>query len=177
MTKALLITLIIILVLIIVFIILILVWPELFCSSCGEVTSNVSLSLESQNTELQVGDEVTANIMIDTDNKEISGVDIVITYDAQALELVGEIDSTDSVFSIWPMKLASQGSITFSALVMPGQSFTGLGKIASLKFKALKPGETEVYFVFEPDSTQDTNAAFNGQDLLDKVINAVYNIQ
>lgn len=177
MSKTILITLIIILVLIIAFVVLILVWPELFCSSCREITSNVSLSLEPQNADVQMGEEVTANIMIDTDTKDISGVDIVIQYDVQALELIGEIDSTDSVFSIWPMKLASEGSITFSALVMPGQSFSGIGKIASLKFKALKPGETNVYFVFEPNSTQDTNAAFNGQDLLDKVINAVYNIQ
>ena len=176
MTKTLLIILGIILVLIIAFIVLILVWPELF-SSCKEIPSNVNLSLEPDNADVQVNEEITADIMIDTDNKEISGVDIVIQYDVQVLELVGEIDSTDSVFSIWPMKLASQGSITFSALVMPGQSFSGLGKIASLKFKALKPGETDVYFVFEPGSTQDTNAAFEGQDLLDRVVNAVYNIQ
>jgi len=138
--------------------------------------SRVVLSIDTI-SKIETGQEFQAHIMINTNDKEISGVDILMEYDEQAIQVIHAIDATESVFPIWPMRTAENGKISMSALVVPGQTFSGQGKIATLWLKALKPGKTSISFVFEKDSTEDTNAAFNGKDLLDKVINAKFNIK
>lgn len=137
------------------------------------------LSLVSSQSACQKGEIVTVEIYLDSKGHLVDGVDVILNYPPQDLQLEYMdsvfLDESDSVFGIFPSPTVNQenGQIVFSALSVPGKSFQGKGKIASLKFEAEKAGETEIKFLFTPDSTVDSNVSSyeEPKDVLGKAVN------
>lgn len=136
--------------------------------------SKVTLSMAASQREIAQGDEFLVNVILDTSEFQADGVDVVLNYNPQYLEFK-KIDYSDSVFSTFPpySVIKGGGRISFSALSPAGQTFQGKGKVAAISFQALKQGESEIYFDFQPDSAFDSNVALHGKgkDILEKVDN------
>lgn len=70
-----------------------------------------------------------------------------------------------------------KAQIRFSALMQPLNDFEGKGEIASLYFKAIRPGMTEIKIISDQNSTTDSNVAFGGRDILNSTTNTTINIR
>lgn len=155
----------------------------------------VALSLTSDKNEYHIGDIAKISVLIDTLGRKTPGVDIILAYNPEFLEISGKIkskikgkekvkpedylDISSSRFDTFPyMSIDLDKSlISFSALMLPLQDFQGSGEIASLNFKTLKSGATQVKFIFERKSTTDSNVAFAGKDILTSVKDLEINIK
>ncbi|MEK7146759.1 MAG: cohesin domain-containing protein [Patescibacteria group bacterium] len=160
----------------------------------------VSLALITAKKEYSLNDLIEVSILLNTGKRKTAGVDIVLKYDPQFLELQSqnsnaaqvksvkkernvnpkEFLSTEfSSFDIFPyMKLDSlNGNFFFSALAKPLREVNGQGAVAVLNFKAVKQGETAIKLVFEKGSARDSNVAYLGKDVLAKVYDLQLKIQ
>ncbi len=121
------------------------------------------LILVSKENQYVVNDDVVIDIYLDSQENLVDGVDLVLKYDPQFLQLEERefFDTTGSIFNGFPDAKIDEaiGQIRISAITSPGNSFQGVGKIGSLYFKAKKNGQTTVSFVFEKGSTIDSNVS------------------
>ena len=133
------------------------------------------LSLDPSQKVVSAGEEFEVSLSLDTNGVKTSGVDVIISYNPDVLEVV-EV-RPGILFQKYPVNEAAEGKIGFSAAAVPPRAFSGQGTLAYLKFKALRPGTAFLQFAFEKGATSDSNvvkAGSFGQDVLDKVINAFY---
>lgn len=137
-----------------------------------------SLTLWPTEGKYQVGTFFSINLLLDNKNKKAAGIDIILYYNPTILEVV-EIrkGSVFENFVLIEIK-KEKGEIRVSALSPPGQGFIGQGEIATLDFKALQKGKTDLVFDFQKSSTAATNLAElgTGRNLLGEVINGSYEI-
>lgn len=151
----------------------------------------VSLSLQTEKKEYDLNETIKINILIDSSNKKTAGVDIVLTYDPEILELQSKnpvkektgakkqtsqnpqdfIDIEFSSFDIFPYIKTNtiNGKIYFSALAKPLKDISGKGIIGSLTFKPQTTGNTQINFEFQKGSNNDSNIAYLGKDILNQV--------
>lgn len=125
------------------------------------------MSLQTLAEDVVIGETITIDILMDTQNSNIVVASAYIIYDSEILELI-VIDSKDSVLSMSIMKEEKIGKIEI-VRGAPGDAdyddnddgYTGSdGVMASLEFKALKSpsagsgqaGQTEIEF-----NQQDSN--------------------
>ncbi len=119
-------------------------------------------------TKPTVGQDFDIAVYLDTTKDPkfvISGVDAIITYDPKYLE-ISAIALGSTLDTITQQNIdAAQGEITISLSNNTVQDqngnpvgFSGDGKVAILKAKALKTGKTSLKYVYEKAaSTSDTN--------------------
>ncbi|MBI2450947.1 MAG: hypothetical protein HYV52_01245 [Parcubacteria group bacterium] len=149
----------------------------------------VALSLITPKVEnYKIGDLVEVGILLENGQKKTTGVDIVLTYDPQIVELQGKnsqikqngktepknfLDVEFSSFDFFPYfnLNTKNGKIYFSALARPLREVVGKGVIATLTFKVIKTGETSINLVFEKGLSSDSNVAYAGRDILKQVRN------
>jgi len=133
-----------------------------------------SLSLTSSSNSYNIGDIFDVNVVLDTQGAAAQGVDIrYLNYDPSFLE-VQDADSGSSGVQILAGSLmvnttansVSGGKILFSQATSGSQTFSGSGTLATIKFKVLKVGSTQLNFDFTQGSSIDANIASNGQDIL-----------
>jgi|GEM_PF-2812973 len=149
----------------------------LFLFSIPVYANAASLSLSSASTNYEVGDIFNVNIILDAQGQPVQGVDIrYLNYDPSFLEVLDADSQTNGVQikagSLMPNTNAnsvSGGKILFSQSSSGSQSFNGSGVLATIKFKVLKSGSTQLSFDFIQNSSMDTNIASNGQDILTSV--------
>jgi hypothetical protein len=165
------------------------------------VTGNASLNLPSQRS-VEINQEFEIPVTINTDNQAIVGVDVIIQFDRQYLTLVNVtpypdnsnlkffLPQTNGLFNAQAVIIQanSDGKIQFGAVTfdwnsqVPLPAFSGIlpdnKPLASLKFKAIKSGNTNIAFEFSPDATTDSNLAkeTDAVDILAKVTNLSLNI-
>lgn len=160
-------------------------------------TAPVTLSLQTPKTEYNLNELIEVNILVDSGKRKTAGVDVVLTYNPQILELQSKNPVADkpskkektnikkqptqnpqdflnmefSSFDIFPYIKTDtvNGKIYLSALVKPLKDVSGKGIIGSLMFKAKTNGRTQINFDFQKGSTNDSNVAFLGKDILNKV--------
>ena len=110
----------------------------------------------------------------------------VLHYDPLVIQVVDDIPEQEgiqiqagSILSINAANIVDQsaGTIKFSQVATGGTNFSGRGILATIHFKAVKMGVSNLKFDFKPGSTTDTNVAYQGQDQLIQVENAVYSIE
>ncbi len=151
-----------------------------------EINDNVErkaiLSLSSQKKENKIGQIFSVEILLDTKDFEIDGVDVFLKYDPKMLEISGKEGSRIRVGNVFKNFMGSEinketGLIKFSALSEPKEKFQGQGKIATINFKSLKEGMTRISFIFERGLTTDSNVSRKGEDVLLDVINGEYTIK
>jgi len=141
------------------------------------------LSLTSNKKEYLVNEGIIIDIYLDSQGNLVDGVDAVLRYDPQFLQLQDKksfLDTYGSVFSSFPGIQIDEavGEIKISAITSPGRSFQGKGKVGSLFFIARKEGQTLVTFVLKRGSTTDSNVssyAYPG-DILSQAENLVLKI-
>lgn len=140
-----------------------------------------TLTLEAPQTEIKEGDTFPVNVFLDA-NLPTTGVDIALEYNPIYLELAPQgsgnaspalnyLDTTLSIMDIFPfaeLKTRSDNSVffRFSAVAKPLKEFKGRGVVATLSFKAVKRGETDISLLSEKGSGSDSNVAYLGKDIL-----------
>ncbi|MEK7493744.1 MAG: dockerin type I domain-containing protein [Patescibacteria group bacterium] len=143
-----------------------------------------TISVTPSSGAYQVGNIITAQIMVDTQGSAIEGVDVrYLNYNPSLLEVQDENTSIAGVQiapgTLMPNTVANTvdtalGRIAFSQVINGNATFTGSGVLATVRFRVLAPGSASVVFNFTPGNTADTNIASAGMDVLTSVINAVY---
>lgn len=147
------------------------------------MASTLSVSPSSQS--LKVGDTFTVNINLDTQGKMIDGVDIrYLNYNPNIIQIQDsgiEAGVQIAPGNLMPLTLVNKvdeslGRVTFSQVVAGGSKYTGSGVLATITFKAVAPGNTDLTFDYSPNSTTDSNIASGGLDVLSLVVNGNYSV-
>jgi hypothetical protein len=151
------------------------------------ITRAATLALSPAAQTVSVGNTFTVSILLDTTGQSIYGVDIYsLRYDPTALE-AQDANSTAAGVQIQAGTLMTDvqyntvnsvaGAIQFSqTAATTGGNYSGIGTLATVTFKALKSGPTNVTFDFTPGSTTDTNVAVLYTDVLTAVTNGSYTL-
>lgn len=124
-------------------------------------------------------DKFSVDLLLLNQEKILDGVDVVLNYDPQRLAVeenkveAGKLFDEVMINKVEPEK----GKIRFSTLTLSPKR--AQGKLATVHFKVLKPGETIVTFDFVPGATTDSNVAEDGsaQDVLTRVISGAYRLE
>ncbi len=141
---------------------------------------SASLSLSPSTGSYAVGDNFDVQIMLDTAGEDVSAVDAIINYDSSVLQVTDITPGT--IFSTYPEQSASSNTIEVSGLDGSTTSpFNGSnGVLATIGFRVLDEGDTDLTFDFTAGSTLDSNVveASSGQsnDILNSVSNASYSL-
>jgi hypothetical protein len=133
-----------------------------------DILRNAKLSLETDSTKVvyQIGDEVKFNLILDTIDHNIVGVDAIINYSNDLVEVTSI--ETSSAFESYPVSKAENGKVMISGLKEIGKSNKGIFKVATITMKMLNKGEAKLDFDFKPLNTTDSNVVElnTGEDLL-----------
>lgn len=143
--------------------------------------SIASLTIDPQNVETTVGQQFTININVDTLNHSINGVDTVISFDPEILTVIGEVKNGDLFNSLLIKDVKNNVgkiNITASKLSPTAQNISGKGTLATVNFKALKFGETQIKIIFDPNRTDTSNIVESktSKNILTTVSNATIKI-
>ncbi len=152
---------------------------DLFSNVAEIEKSDVTLSLITNSSKIKLGQIFDVEVRLDTNNVKIDGVDLyALRYDPGVLAVV-DADQSQSGVQISPAGLLpivaynkvdeKSGSIRFAQVTGGGSTFSGRGRLATIKFQTLKKGNTSLSFDFEPGDTTDTNVAAYGKDKLTSV--------
>lgn len=143
-----------------------------------------TLSLSPSSVGYAAGDFFDVNVVLDTQNTSIDGVDVrYLNYNPSLLEVQDSNSSVTGVQitagSLMPMSNINNvdsavGKIQFSQSSIGGSSYNGTGNLATIRFKALSVGTASVNFDYTSGNTTDTNIASNGVDVLSAVTNGSY---
>lgn len=128
------------------------------------------LSFDPETISTSVGQEISVDVVLDTDGKQILATDAKIQYDSSVLQVV---DVTDGDFlSVGKKSFEEAGQIYIAGLVESAGEFkTGSGVVATVKFKALKNGTATVSYLCTPGETaNDSNIANNDIDATDVIV-------
>lgn len=145
------------------------------------------LYLSPASGNFQTGDVISVQIMLDTQTKNIDGVDVVLNYNKSYFDIEDD-NPVEAGIQIAAGSLlsstqrnetnASIGKIYFSQTTLGSNTFFGAGILATIRFKAKSSASnTPVSFDFSLGKTSDSNVSFGGVDLLSSIGNAVFNIQ
>lgn len=156
----------------------------LFFAVIPTIASAASLSVSPNSKTITVGDTFDISIHLDTEGGFVDGVDIVyLNFNPTILQV------QDSNLSMTGIQIATGtlllntladdvdntlGKISLSQIYLGGGSFKGSGILATITFKALKVGTSNLTFDYEKDNTKDCNTAFGGVDILSSVSNGTY---
>src|SRR3989344_1913375 len=145
---------------------------------------SATLSLSSASGSYSTGDIFSVNILLNTGDIAIQGVDVAyLNYNPALLEAQDDDNSTIGIQitagSLMPSTLTNvadntAGKITFSQVTDSGTNYTGSGTLATIRFKALSAGTANATFDFTAGSTIDANIASAGEDILGSVTNGSY---
>lgn len=143
--------------------------------------SGVTFSLNPSFGKIKIGQVFPVTIVINANNKTISGADAVLFYESDKLTPENEI-SIGTIFPEYPLikinaekeKISITGTMTNSGQ----QPFSGQGVFATIRFKAISEGSAKVKFDFTKGVTSDSNIVdkTTGKDLLERVINGSYTL-
>lgn len=135
------------------------------------VGGSAILSLVSQEGEVKTGDIISAALRVSTFGKTIKDVVAVIKYDPKIVEIPEEgFFTKGDGYSVNPLVTNSSlnGTIRISGQSgSPTTGFTGVGTLGILKFKAKKPGTTQIS-IGEGSQILDY---FEGKNILGKTYN------
>lgn len=102
-----------------------------------------SLTLSPDSLAKKVGEEFSLSILLDTESDSVSGVQLVLNYDPSILE-----GKSISIGAILPTQIESKigdGKVSLGAGKLGG-GFQGKDNLATLSFRGLKKGRSEITF-------------------------------
>lgn len=111
------------------------------------------IKLVADKSNVEMGEIFIVEIQMDTQGTNTNVADVVIIFDTESLELV-EIDESESDFTMAAIKDTQtpgqvqivRGTPSDGNYLDSDDGFTGVGRVASLEFKALENGETTISF-------------------------------
>lgn len=110
-----------------------------------------SLSFDPSETSVKVGQAVKLNVNMYTDNASVASVDVMINYDKGFFEPVLDATVNGSTFQKVDTKIIKPGTIYLYGIQEDKESTQPVqGHIASVTFKALKEGTTQITFGCDP---------------------------
>lgn len=141
-----------------------------------------TLLLLSAQPEYKVDDTIPVLVRVDSGGHSLDGVDAVIHYDTTHLSATTSAVVRGTIFSEYPVLTVDQqnGVIRISGITGVGAtSFSGIGELATVNFKALTAGKAVASLEYVKGSTTDSNMIDAGtpQDILGKVVNWEVNIK
>lgn len=151
------------------------------------VTERVALFLDPPLGEFERGSTLEINVILDSKENLVTGVDAILRYDPVSLEVI-DANPTAEGTQVAPGKIFSEylgnkvdpskGRITISGLAKIDQPFSGRGILAKVTFLTKATGTTKVFFEFQPAATNDSNVAGAfAKDILDKAVGGEYSIK
>ena len=162
-------------------------YAKMFMNPVHASPTGVSLSLTPNTTSVAPNGTFTVNVILNTSGQSSAGVDLnKLRFNPAILQVVDSNTSLPGVQiapgTIMPTNVANtvdntQGTITFSQLTNPGTTYTGTGTLATITFRAIASGSSNVTFDFTSGSGIDTNVAGNGVDILQSVGNGSYSVK
>ncbi len=133
------------------------------------------MSLAVSQLSFTVDEVVPVSVTVDTGSNSISGVDLIIQYDPEILEVSNEDIAVGDVMDEYPLRSvdAEQGLVSISGISSLGNSFLGKGELATINFKAKSAGQTSLLINFEKDTTVASNLveANSSRNILGEVDN------
>jgi len=137
-------------------------------------TPKVFLEMKVSSDKISNSKVLPVSLYLDSQGRKIDGVGIDILYDPKFLDIdaskvVAENSELPKV--IFPVRKMPKGELKFSLISSVNGYFQGKGKIATLKFKVLREGTTDLNFKFKPGATDDCNVVLykKGVDVLGEV--------
>lgn len=107
---------------------------------------SATLYIQPSTKNLNVGDNLTITVYVDSSDQSMNAASGRITWDNNILKYVSH-SKIGSIFSFWTQEpIIEENELTFEGVVFnPGFQGTS-GKILTVNFKAIKPGETKINF-------------------------------
>jgi hypothetical protein len=144
--------------------------------------TTATLALSPTSSSVAVNGTVAVAINVNTAGAPADGVDIYMIHFTPSIIQVVDSDAGTAGIQIAPGSLLTNtaintvdntaGTIQFSQSTSGGTSFTGSGTLATITFKGIAQGSSNVTFDFTAGSTSDSNVAYQGADRLTSVTNA-----
>lgn len=127
-----------------------------------------SLSLEPNLTEAVVSQEFTVYVQVDTTSREINGIDSIILYDPEFLEVVDSDNQTPGTQvtpgDLFGNLLVNETDPTVGKIVLTAsrlskntEASSGKGTVALITFIPKRSGETDLTILFDPERTDTSN--------------------
>ncbi len=152
----------------------------------AQVAPVATFSLSPVSQSVVSGATFSVSIVLNTGGQPVYGVDINrLRFNPSLLQVV-DSDTAVAGVQISPgssmaLNVANSvdntnGTIQFSQVANPGSTFTGVGTIATITFRAVSSGVANITMDFTLGSSLDSNVAGSGGDLLSSVGSGSYTI-
>lgn len=146
--------------------------------------SGGKISLTAARTAYNKSDIVSISVKINTGRHDISGADLIVSYNPQILEASSSDLIKGNIFDEYPLISADQskGIVSISGIAGVNNrtgGFKGSGEFAVINFKAKKPGSAVLAVSFQKGSTTESNLVEAGtsQNILEAVDNLEIEVQ
>ena len=136
-------------------------------------TYAATLSLDPATQSIPTGDTFDVLLRIDTEGESTTSTDAVMTFDSSILSVVSieEGDHGSSPFFPDLFQNISPGEIYIGASVIESiDTRSGTGTVATMTFKGVSPGVSDVIFDCTPGKTSDTNISKSDKNATDIVV-------
>lgn len=127
-----------------------------------------SLSFNPASVSSSIDKTFDLDVKVDAGSKEVLGVDALLQYDNTKLRVEGITDGT--YLTIGQKDTNESGKVYIAGVVdSPGESVTGAGTLATIKFKVIDGGQSEVKYICEVGETNESNILENSTDAPDLI--------
>lgn len=122
-------------------------------------STTAKISLNAAKTTFRVNEVVPVTVAIDTGGRSIDGVDLIVQFDPETLEITKAGLEKGDIIDEYPLMSVDvdSGLVSISGISNLGGSFAGKGEFATLNFKAKQAGSTSLTVNFEKDTTTASN--------------------
>lgn len=140
------------------------------------ITSSLpTISLNAAKVNFAVNETVAVAVLIDSGNKNLTGVDLIVKFDPKVLEATPGGLIKGKILDEYPLMTVDQnkGIISISGVSNTENGFKGTGLFATINFKAKTPGQTLVTIDFQKGLSTDSNLVETSTsgDILEQVNN------
>jgi len=137
----------------------IVVGAALFIAVSGSSVHAASLEFDSASSEIEVDETFTVTVDINAGTDQIAGTDIYVSYDDDLLDLQS-VTGVD-YFPIVGNTPESSRLYIYGVVANQGEYKTGTGSVATLVFKGVAEGETDLTFDCDLSKTDTSKIAKN----------------
>ncbi|MCR4263575.1 MAG: cohesin domain-containing protein [Candidatus Roizmanbacteria bacterium] len=136
-------------------------------------TYAATLSLDPATQSIPTGDTFDVLLQIDTEGESTTSTDAVMSFDSSILSVISieEGDHGSNPFFPDLFQNISPGEMYIGASVIESiDTRSGTGTVATITFKGLSPGVSDVIFDCTPGKTSDTNISKSDKNATDIVV-------
>jgi hypothetical protein len=119
-------------------------WLQTYLQNTKASFDGIRLTCNPRTSEGSVGEELQLSIALDTNNKKISAVDMIIDYDPKNVKILTFKPSNSFPFTLRSNLLSNQARFIIG--VDPEIPFVGVGILGKLKVKILSREKSQIQF-------------------------------